>query len=73
MNNPVRLDKQEEKTFDDKVEETMLQYAHIIVPLCIVIGIILVIVLMVTIAQDASAVPTGVESGNYYNHLKDVI
>ena len=70
---PVRLHKQEEKTFDDKLEDVMLQYAHIIVPLCVFLAIVLVIVLVITIAQNATAVPVCVESGDYYNHLKDVI
>lgn len=70
---PVRLAKKpEKKSFDEKLEDALLQYAHILVPLFIIIGVIVIAILIFTFV-NASPVSTGTEANNYYYHLKDVI
>lgn len=64
MSNPVRLQKKEEFNF----EVWLLNHAHIFLPLAIIILIALIIALIYAMTGVAA-----VESGNYYNHLQDVI
>ena len=64
MSNPVRLQKKEEFN----LEVWLLNHAHIFLPLAIIILIALIIALIYAMTGVAA-----VESGNYYNHLQDVI
>lgn len=64
MSNPVRLQKKEEFNF----EVWLLNHAHIFLPLAIIILIALIIALIYAMTGVSA-----VESGNYYNHLQDVI
>ena len=69
---PARLGKQSEEL---GVMETFCQkYAHIIVFFLIILILILVAAVVIACIDMANAGNmTMVESGNYYNHLKDVI
>ena len=64
MSNPVRLQKKEEFNF----EVWLLNHTHIFLTLAIIILIALIIALIYAVTGVAA-----VESGNYYNHLQDVI
>lgn len=69
---PARLGKPQQ----DAIFVVSGRYAHIIVPICIVILIILIAFLFIVFIDMATAhnsTMVMVESGNYYNHLQDVI
>jgi len=68
---PARLNKKEDAIFMFRGK-----YGHIIVPFLIILLIILMLVLFAVIIDIATAhnnTMVMVESGQYYNHLKDVI
>jgi len=65
MNTPARLGKHDEKGFEARLNS----YAHIIVPILLIILMILISMLFVAVLGHVSAT----ESGVVYNHLKDVI
>lgn len=71
-NTPVRLGKKDNEN-NKGFEMWILEHAHIIVPVFIILLIIFVGVTITIIVSDVSATPTMVESGNYYNHFGDVI
>ena len=73
MSKPARLHKQQESSLSESVEMWALKYAHIILPLLILLLILLIVALVATMAAHGGANVTMVESGNYYNHLQDVI
>lgn len=74
MSSPVRLHKAEEKSTMDKIDEFLMRYAYILLPIVLIVLLFFCIVLAVTIVDISSAhTPVMVESGNYYNHFKDVI
>ena len=69
--NPARLQKKQESCFT-----LSGRYAHIIVPIFVIILVILILVLLAVFIDMATAhnsTVVMVESGNYYNHLQDVI
>ena len=72
---PVRLAKEEESEFKfiESLEDWALRNAHILLPLAIILLILLLIALVATIVVTSGANVTMVESGNWYNHLQDVI
>lgn len=61
-----RLEKQ--MSVEEKIDEWALAHAHIILPLCFIVLIILFVVLCFAIC-GVSATDSGVQ----YNHLQDVI
>ena len=75
MSKPVRLAKQEKSEFNfmESVEMWALKYAHIILPLLILLLILLIVALIATFVAHGGSNVTMVESGNWYNHLQDVI
>jgi len=64
MNTPARLGKKEEKG----MEAWVLSHANIFLPICFVLLFILIACLLMAMTGVSA-----VESGNYYNHLQDVI
>jgi hypothetical protein len=72
---PVRLAKEEESEFKfiESLEDWALRNAHILLPLAIILLILLIVALVATIVVHGGANVTMVESGNWYNHLQDVI
>ena len=70
---PVRLQKQEESNFSDFIESWAFRNAHILLPLAIILLILLLVALVATFVVTSGANVTMVESGNWYNHLQDVI
>ena len=73
MSKPVRLEKQEEFNIMKAIEGWALRNAHILLPLAIILLILLIVALVATIVVHGGANVTMVESGNWYNHLQDVI
>ena len=69
MSTPARLHKVEEKTLMSEIVTLLLRYSHIILPILAIILLTLVVVLVMIVLKDVSAV----ESGNFYNHLQDVV
>ena len=69
---PVRLNKVDEKPMP-KIEKFLWEYAHIILPILMVILLILIIGLIWSIATMGGGNVTVTDSNNYYYHLKDVI
>ena len=72
---PVRLAKEEESEFKfiESLEDWALRNAHILLPLAIILLILLFVALVATFVVTSGANVTMVESGNWYNHLQDVI
>ena len=69
MNNkPVRLGKQENFSFTERVDEWAISHAHIILPLCIIIALILFVALCYAII-GVSATDSGVQ----YNAMERII
>lgn len=78
MSSPARLHKVEEKSTMAKIMECIdifaMKYAHILLPIFIIILVLLLIVLAFAIVDISSAHNmVTVDSGNYYYHLKEVI
>ena len=73
MKEPVRLHKQDTTSHKVMFEAFLQRYAPYILLLLIIILCILIIALIVAMATHGGANVTMVESGNYYNHLQDVI
>ena len=72
VNKPVRLHKeQSDLSFLDKVGEWALNHAHILLPLAIIILLLLIGALIGVVLSGGNV--TVVESGNYYNHMKDIV
>ena len=72
MSSPKSLKKAEEKT----MEAFLMKHANIILPILIIVLLFLIIALVIAFIDISSAhnnTIVMVESGNYYNHLKDVI
>ena len=69
-NKPVRLHK-EQSSFMDRIGEWALNHAHILLPLAIIILLLLIGALIGVVLSGGNV--TVVESGNYYNHMKDVV
>jgi len=71
MKQPARLQKQEEFGWMDIF---CSKYGHIIVFLLIILLLVLIAtVILAFIDMGTTGNITMVESGNYYNHLKDVV
>lgn len=70
---PARLDKKTETSLLDFIEVWALRYAHILLPLAIIILILLIVTIIGVMVVHGGANITMVESGTYYNHFKDVI
>ena len=70
-NNPVRLQKEEDKNM--KLDKWLWEHAHIILPILAIVLILLIIGLVWSIAHMGGTNVTMVESGQYYNHLHDII
>ena len=66
MSSPARLAKK--KTFMEKVDDFALTYAHIILPLAILILLSLFVMLCFAMVGVSAT-----ESGVKYNHFQDVI
>lgn len=60
------------RVMDGKINGWAIAYAHIILPICVLILVCLVVSLILTVVYTIVGV-SAVESGVYYNHLKDVI
>lgn len=76
MSSPKRLCKAEEVSIMDLIEIFLNRYAYILLPILIMLLLFLIIALAVAVIDITSAHNTSVvmvESGNYYNHLNDVI
>lgn len=76
MSSPKRLCKAEEVSTMDLIESFLNRYAHILLPILIIVLLFLIIALVMAVIDITSAHNTTVvmvESGNYYNHLKDII
>lgn len=77
-NNPVRLEKPTPKmSIGEKVLAFLDDHAMLIVFICIIILFVLVGMLFAVLfasvdANNTTDIPSMVESGNYYYHLKDV-
>jgi len=75
MSKPVRLAKVQDNTASNKVvfEAFLERYAPYILLILIIVLCVLIIALIVAMVSHGNANVTMVESGNYYNHLQDVI
>ena len=67
------LRKKEEVSVMDRIESFLQNYATYILLFLIFVLVLLIIALFLSIADASHTTPVMVESGNYYNHLKDVI
>ena len=65
---PARLNKKVNVTYEEKVEEWVLDHAHIFLPLCFIILIVLLTALCYALVGVSAT-----DSGNVYNHMMDVI
>jgi len=72
---PVRLAKEthDNTTSFDVFLGVLIRYSPYIVLALIIILILLIIMLVFAVAQAGGANMTMVESGNWYNHMQDVI
>ena len=74
---PARLEKKvEEKSIMAKIELFLNRHVSFLLPMLLVVLLILIIALVLTVIDITSAHNQSmimVESGNYYNHLQDVI
>lgn len=77
MSSPARLQKEtEDLSLMVKIEIFLNRHVNILLPILIIVLLFLIIALVMTFIDMSSAHNTTVvmvESGNYYNHLKDVI
>ncbi len=74
MSSPKSLHKVEEVSVMAKFELFLLQHTRILLPILLIILLFLIIALAVAVIDICSAHNLMVvESGNYYNHLKDII
>ena len=74
MSSPVRLQKTEEKSAMGQIDMFFMKYAHILLPIFIILLLFFMIALAVAIADISSTHSVSMtDSGNYYNHLKDVV
>lgn len=74
MSSPKSLHKAEEMSVMAMIESFLLQRATILLPILVIVLLFLIIALAVAIMDITSAHHVVmVESGNYYNHLKDAI
>ena len=64
MSTPARLGKVEDKS----METWIISHANIFLPICFILLFILIACLFMAMTGVSA-----VESGNYYNHLQDVI
>ena len=71
VNKPVRLHKEQSISFMDRIGEWALNHAHILLPLAIIILLLLIGALIGVVLSGGNV--TVVESGNYYNHMKDIV
>jgi len=65
MSTPARLDKVVEPDFEARLNS----YAHIIVPILLILMIFFIMLIIAVIMGHVSAT----ESGMWFNHLKDVV
>ena len=73
MSSPARLQKEvEDKSIMAIIDRICMKYAWILLPIFIIVLLVLILVLIVVIV-DISSAHIVMDSGNYYNHLKDVI
>ena len=73
MSKPARLHKvQDNSTMKEDMELFLQRYAPYILLILIIVLCVLIIALVVAMVTHGNNM-TMVESGNYYNHLKDVI
>lgn len=56
---------------DNKINTWAIDHAHIILPLCVMILVCLIVALVLSLVVYTGF--SAVESGLWYNHLKDVI
>lgn len=71
---PVRLQKNEEMSVMAKIEIFLNRHVNILLPILIIVLLFLIIALVIAVIDISSAHNVVMlESGNYYNHLKDVI
>ena len=62
------------EVISEKVTAFLNQYAVLIILICIILLFILIGMLFATLFMDTNTtVPSMMDSGNYYYHLKDVI
>lgn len=73
MSSPKSLYKAEEVSVMVMFESFLLQHATILLPILFMVLLFLIIALAVAVMDITSAHFVMVESGNYYNHLKDAI
>ena len=73
MREPVRLAKPEDDDMDFDILRLLDKYSPYIIVALIVILVLLIIALVFAVAHAGGANITMVESGNWYNHLQDVI
>lgn len=71
-NNPIRLEKREDNSMS-KLDKWLWEHANIILPLLAIVLILLIVGLVLSIAHMGGGNVTMVESGQYYNHLQDII
>ena len=65
----IDLRKQEDKSIIDKIDAFAMRYAHILLPMALVLLMVLIVILIFVIFKDVSAV----ESGTYYNRMESII
>ena len=71
---PARLHKAEDMSIMAKIESFLNRHVTILLPILIIVLLFLIISLVMAFIDMSSAHNVVmVESGNYYNHLKDVI
>lgn len=74
MSSPARLQKTEEMSIKAAFESFLIRHANVLLPILIIVLLFLIIALAVAVVDVTSAHNiVMVESGNYYNHLQDVI
>lgn len=65
----IDLRKKEEQSVIDKIDAFAMRYAHILLPIALIVLMVLIAMLILVLFKDVSAV----ESGNYYYKLESVI
>lgn len=68
FNKNPKYDLHKPKTFPEKVNKWIQKYFFVIAFIAIIICLIVFIIVCFTVVGAS-----GVESGNYYNHIKDVV
>lgn len=71
MSRPVRLEKKEHLSFNEQLESWLMQHAHIILPLLLIVMLLLIGAVIGIMVSGGNMTMT--ESNQYYYHLDDIV